>query len=116
MLDLEAALADVLDVLTGAGLRAYVDPRDVNPPCALVRDQTLTPAFLGAWAVVWQVDLIAGDSGTRAAIGPLSRLLDQLTSVVPIDSATRVDLTLPGVADTLPAYRCLITSTVREDK
>lgn len=104
-------IADVND----CGLRATLDPRDVNPPCVIVRELTMTPNVLNAWTVVWQLDLVAGDTGTVAAATVLSGMLERLTVSIPVDSATRVDLALPGVPDTLPAYRCTVTTTVSDD-
>ena len=115
MIDLGAAYGEVVDTLEALGLRAVEDPRDLNPPCVIVRDASLAPAYLGAYEVVWQLDVVVGDSGTRANLSALSGILATLTDALPIDSATRVDLILPGHPDPLPAYRCLITSRVTED-
>ena len=97
MLDLGAAYGEVVESLEALGLRAIEDPRDLNPPCILVRDASVAPAYIGlAWEVVWQLDIVVGDAGTRANLAALSRVLAVLTDALPIDSATRLDLILLG--------------------
>lgn len=116
MVDLGAAYAELVDDLAALGLRVVEDPRDLNPPCVILRDQSARPAFLsGDWEVVWQLDLVVGDAGTRANLTALSGLLATLTRALTIDTATRLDLILPGHPDPLPAYRCLLTTQVTED-
>ena len=102
-------------MLEAGGIRATLDPRDLNTPGAIVRESRLSPAMLGAWLVEWQIDLVAGDSGTRAAASVLSALLDKLARILPVDDVIRIDLTLPGAGDGLPAYRATVTSQVTQD-
>jgi hypothetical protein len=113
-IDIHAAAAEVVTAFVDAGIRATLDPRDANPPCVIVREQTITPARLDGWEVVWQLDLIAGDPGLSAVSRGLSDLFADVTEVIPIDSATRVDLLLPGSPDPTPAYRVLVTTSVTD--
>ncbi len=78
----------------------------------IVREQTIEPARLEGWSVVWQLDLVAGDAGSGPTSTALSDLLEDVVEVLPIDSAARIDLVLPGNADAQPAYRVLVTSSV----
>lgn len=112
MVNLRAAADEVVGSLTDLGIRATLDPRDANPPCVVVREAEITPGLLDGWRVTWQLDLIAGDAGSGPTSTTLSDLFSKVTDALPIDSATRVDLLLPGAPDPTPAYRLLLSSSV----
>ncbi len=103
------ALVAAADALNAVGVRAAVDPRNVNPPGAWVTATGFDPDImceLEAGTVVADVYLVAPDLGTVAAHDALGVMLaPALTVVDAVGSIEITFLTLPGGGGPLPAYR-----------
>jgi hypothetical protein len=75
MIDVVAALQDLADQLTAAGVPSAVDPRAVNPPGARVEPQIRGHQLLaGAQTVRVRVSLVAPDIGVLDEL----KILDDL--------------------------------------
>lgn len=99
------AMDAVVSTLTAAGIRAVVDERDVNPPCAWLREPTLSYRFnKGGYDVSWRLLAVVPDSGRRVAIDGLADLIDQIQTALagavvaaaPVDVPTGDGAVLPG--------------------
>lgn len=103
------ALEHLTAELTGAGVLADHDPRNLRPPCVWIAPRTLDPAdtYHGARVVV-DLYLIARDTGADAAHTVLTGLLGDCLSVAPAEPDTTVALDEAVTLSTggpLPAYR-----------
>lgn len=93
--------------LEGAGVRATLDPRDINPPAVLIRPPTLHYRFgRGCVAADWQARLFLPDPGTEGALKLAYPLLEQISAALEgaPTSATPADFTLADGA-TVPGYQ-----------
>ncbi|MBF6483845.1 hypothetical protein IU431_06695 [Nocardia otitidiscaviarum] len=109
--DIAAQLEDVAAQLRAAGVRASVEPRDLNPPCAWVVGRSLAHELLsGGGTLTADVYLIAPDTGIMAALAALTELLDLALTVIEPDADTSLSesVTLPGGGGPLPAYRLTV--------
>lgn len=113
-MDLAALAQAQADRITAGGLRAVIDARDVNPPCALVRPPTLGYRFGGCNLLTWTVWVVAPDSGTRGALAVLGESVDQAQAALgyPAREVTTIDVALLD-GSTVPGYS--ITYTTRPD-
>ena len=107
------AVEQVRDRVESAGIRAVIDPRDINPPCAWVTvDQVRDNVLAFNPEVDVAVLLIVPDTGHRIALSALSGLLDQLLSAArfvvdqPIEPES---VTLPSGGSPLPAFKLITT-------
>lgn len=103
------AARHIRDQLVTAGVRATLDPRDLNPPAVWIQLREFSNLLAaGARLVTFRLYLVVGDSGTEQALGALDQLLDAAAgagwdwSAEPIDTLA---LTLPAGGDPLPAMR-----------
>ncbi|MCP2281066.1 hypothetical protein [Nocardia amikacinitolerans] len=107
-----AAMLDGLAVeLRAAGVRASVDPRDLNPPCAWVVGRSIAHELLGGGGTVTaDVFLIAPDAGVPQAYRTLTGLLDLALTVLEPDADTSLSesVTLPGGGGPMPAFRLTV--------
>jgi hypothetical protein len=105
--DVLALMRSYVAQLEGAGVRATVDPRNLNPPAVLVRPPTLHYRFgRGCVAADWQARLYLPDPGTEGALAIALPLLEQITVALegaPTE-ATPADFQLPDGA-TVPGYQ-----------
>lgn len=109
-------MTSIVDTLTAAGVRAVVDERDVNPPCALVNAPSLTYRFnKGGWDAVWSVWAIAGDAGRRPAIAALDDLMGEIQTALAGAVVTATPIMVTGVdgSPALPAYDMRWTDRIR---
>lgn len=113
------AVADVLDRLTVAGIRATDDERDLNPPCVFVGPPVLAWRFAradyDAEFVLW---CVTGAAGRRVDLVNLGGLLDQVTAALGF-AAVRgepADLIVPEQSAPLPAYRLTFTERIRQPR
>ncbi|WP_069160078.1 hypothetical protein [Nocardia altamirensis] len=107
-LDITAVLGGVVAALRRAGVRAGVDPRDLNPPCAWVTGRSIAHDLLGGGGTVTaDVYLIAPDTGAAQALWALSGMLTKALTVLEPDGDTSLSerVTLPGGGGPLPAFR-----------
>lgn len=105
-MSIATATADVLQVFLDAGVRAYDDARDINPPCVyLMPPQGQFRFGRGSLDTTWTVYLVAGDAGARPATKALSDLIDKVAGKFSFTTFERVALAVPGAGDPLPAYQ-----------
>lgn len=102
-----------------AGLRAALDPRDLNPPCVWVQlaGFDLAPGFGPCgWVGEWVLWAVAPDAGTAAAYRTLGDLVDKIHTAFPTVTAGLTQaLTLPAGGDPLPAIRLTLTAKATAD-
>ena len=109
---LRAALDALVAQLDAAGVRATVDPRNVNPPCALVTVDRVDATLGGCPTVDALVLLVAPDVGMPAALDTLGDMLDRVATVPGVSAALPDTFTGPAAGQPLPAFRLTIpTST-----
>lgn len=103
------AIVQLADELAAAGVRAAVDPRNLNPPCAWVKADKFDPdTFCSALSGQLTVDvwLLAANNGVVSSHTKLSELLEKALTVVDPTGPVEIDtVTLPSGGDPLPAYR-----------
>jgi hypothetical protein len=104
----------VVGLLTGAGIRAVVDTRDVNPPCVFVGPPALTFRFgrPGSFDAEVTAQAIVGDTGGRATTEALDELLGQVGAALNWQITAAVPGQFPGAdgARTMPCYTLTVTS------
>ena len=100
------ALTDVVDELVVGGVRATLDPAELNLPSCWVTVDSITPELLsGDGTVRVRVNLLVPDAAHPDALQLLDELLgDVLTIVDPEDTITPESVGLPNGA-TVPSYR-----------
>lgn len=110
-----AAVQDaVLGALTGAGVRAVIDARDVNPPCVFVSPPVLAFRFgrPGAFDATVTLSAIVADTGPAAVTTALDALLGQVGAALGWQITTAVPAQFAGAdgAPTLPCYSLTATT------
>lgn len=111
-MNIAAVTRELLAVLVDAGVPAVADLRDLNPPGVLVGPPSFTPgARLSGSTLTFTLWAVAPNAGRLAALDTLGPLLEQITAVLPCDTATPNDLLVPDGGDPLPGYT--LTTTVR---
>jgi hypothetical protein len=110
-LELSAACHDQLQQLTRAGVRAVLDPRDVNPPCVLLMPPAVSYAFRH-WDATWTAYALATDAGPVPSLVQLSRLVADVQAALggAVTTGEPADVTLPDGAGQVPAYALTWTS------
>lgn len=108
MISTRAALQDVATALSGAGLDAAIDPRDLTVPGVWVQRVTVTPDLLCAGAYTLRVRMmcVSPDVGTWDALDHLDNLQDAAMALFPANTgAGTTDRTvlLPDSATAYPA-------------
>lgn len=101
-------LQDVADLLTGAGLRAALDPQDVDPPGAWVTLEEFSQRTVrGDLRVTAAVYLIAPNVDYRRAMEQLAQLFNLARTVLTPDGPVRAQgVILPAdPTQPLPALR-----------
>jgi len=104
--DVLALLQQAVDRLTAAGVRATLDPRDLNPPAVLIRPPTLHYRFgRGCVGLDWSARLYLPDPGTADALRLGLDQLEQAQAALggAVTTATPGDFTLMDGA-TVPGY------------
>lgn len=102
--DWSVKAANILDAIKATGVNATMDPRRVNPPCALLVPPDLERVVAAGVYAAWTVHLIAPGSNDLDAA---TWLLDHITDVfeaVGGYTAEYGNLTLNPDADPMPAY------------
>lgn len=112
-----ATLDGLVDALRAEGLRASVEPRDLNAPCAWVTpSQTTTGMYLcGDGELRVDVYLIAPDHGYVRSLQTLEDSLAKALQVIEPDEAVSLaeSVVLPDSPNPLPAF--LITVKIPVD-
>lgn len=109
--DIVATLESVVEVLETAGVRAYIDPADVNTPCVWLLPTDLDPGYLcGSGMLTVELYLVVGDAPTIHSITALTDLLEQVTNVLDTDGTFDLGAAVqfPGGGVPLPAYKVTI--------
>jgi hypothetical protein len=105
---IERAKAIALE-LEEAGTSATHDVRNIKPPCVLVvpiPDLTYTDGTLGgSHLVTWTLWALARGPGDLAAAEALETLVDDVSDVIPIETAEAGAYKIPGSSDPLPGYK-----------
>jgi len=116
-MDIADAMQGLADKLTAGGVRATIDGRDVNPPCALIAAPVFRWVFgTGRVQADWRVLIVVPSSGARAELQLLGELVDKVAGVLggePV-AATPMQYPDPGGGDPLPAYALSWTSKTKE--
>lgn len=101
------------DRITAGGVRAVIDARDMNPPCALIRPPVLGFRFGGCNALTWTVLVVAPDTGTRGALSTLGEAVDAVQAALdyPAATVTPVDVSLLD-GGTAPGYQLTYVTKV----
>lgn len=110
-MDLLEALDEVRAELESVGIRAEVDPRDVNPPGAWISVASIEHGTVvcGGSVVRTHVYLIVPDTGVATATTQLSEMLTSALRVFdPDEATTTTSVTLPGSGAALPSLRLVI--------
>lgn len=82
-MSLATAVLDLVDALNAAGIPAAADAGEVNLPGVWVQlDRVAENLLSGGITVTLRLFLIAGDTGTAAALDTLSTLYRQVLTVV----------------------------------
>lgn len=109
LVQLDAYLA----ALNGAGIRATVDARDINPPAVQLRAPVLHYRFgRGCIAADWTARLILPDNGQREALAAALPLLQQIQDALlgAVVTATPADWDLPDGGGPAPGYQLTWTT------
>jgi hypothetical protein len=116
-IDIAAGL--IVDKLTAGGIRATVDPRDLNPPAVWVVLDEATYNKFGPrhiWVGRWQLWAVAGDAGTMQALRTLGVLSDDIRAVFPtITNGQPASLVQPSGGDPWPAIQWTLTLQATDD-
>jgi hypothetical protein len=102
-----SVLQEVAALFVAAGVRATIDPQNVQPPCVLVAGGGGAFDHMGDCAT-HQVDVWLVAPGVRAAdsLPQLDRLLEHARRLLPVREWSPAAVPF-GDAD-LPAYRCSV--------
>jgi hypothetical protein len=112
--DLEQAMQSVVDRLEAGGVRAYVDARDANPPCVLLRPPSLAYRFgKGGWDASWTAWVLVPDAGRSQVLKTFGPLLDDVQAALgyAVVEARPDDTTMPD-GSTLPLYALTWTERI----
>lgn len=98
------AVDDLVEALRAAGLRADVDPAQLNPPCVWVNVTGLGDHTLDGIQIRTRLVCIAPDQTHRRAMGVLAGLYNKVVSVVdPAGETTTQGTVLPDAPTPLPS-------------
>jgi hypothetical protein len=104
--DVLATMQGYVDALTAGGVRATLEPRDINPPAVIIRPPTLHYRFgRGCIGADWTARLYLPDPGTFEALKIATQQLDAIQQALgfAVVDAVPGDFTLMDGA-TVPGY------------
>jgi hypothetical protein len=112
MIDLAGAVADVVDVLRAAGIRATGDRRNLNPPAVYVPPPVIAWRFgKGTADLTWTIAAVVPNTGRVEALDNLSPLVDAVVAALPaITEGRPIDLTGIDQGGPLPCYELTMTT------
>jgi len=102
-------LAQLVEDLSAAGVRATADQRTLNPPGALVALHAVAFTRLAGLDVEAVVYLVAPNAGTLDALAVLDNMIDPAALVTGADRFEAFPLSNLDGGDPLPALRATIT-------
>jgi hypothetical protein len=107
-----ARATELVATLTGAGIRATVDPSALEPPAVLVVPPTRAYDVACGYTATWSlVALVPGAQGAdRTTWGALDAMVDAVAAVVDIGRAELSAYTVNG--STYPAYLCTFQEAI----
>lgn len=111
--DIGAAANDLAEMLRAGGVRASVDPRNVNPPCCLIGAPVLTYRMgKGCADATWSVLAIVPDNG--APLPALTALVNAAQDALhgAAVTATPASVATGDGAAPLPAYALTFTTRI----
>lgn len=111
-----SALAPILQALGAAGIRAYEDPKDINPPCAYLAPPTLRFRFgQGGYEADQTLLLCSSNTVKRAQYEELSDLMARSQSALGhrMVTARPADMWTADQTAVLAAYELTWTDTLR---
>lgn len=113
-MDLAAAVQGVVAHLNEAGVRAVDDPRDINPPCVLVRPPELEFEFKpGCFTATWNLWCIVPDAGRHQSLISVSALMDDTTTALGWKAVSaRPDDVLLNDGGSAPMYVLTLTERI----
>lgn len=114
MVQIAEAMTEIVEQLRAGGVRAVLDPRDVNPPCVLVRPPTVSYRFgKGNWDAEWTAWALVPSAGTNVDVAAVGQLLDDLQAALTyaVVTATPDDAVLAD-GSTVPMYSLSWTSRI----
>lgn len=113
MPDLALAVEDVVGTLTGSGVPAAFDMRDLELPGVYVTAPTIAYRFGRCWDATWTAYAATMNAGRAEALAELGVLIDAVQEAMSvIVTATPADLDPLDGGDRLPAYRLTWTTRV----
>ena len=117
MVNVAGAVAEVVERLTAAGIRATNDERDLNPPCVYVAPPAVEWRFgRGDFTATFTVWCVTGAAGRNIDLVNLGDLLDDVGMALDWAGvrADPADLLVPHQAAPLPAYRLTWTERFKQ--
>ena len=107
MFDLAAVMESVCEGIRAQGVRAYVDERDCNPPCVLLRPPEISWRFgQGRYDAVWTALVMVENAGKGAALAKLGPLIEATAKGIgaAVLAGNPADVQLPDQAAPVPAF------------
>ena len=99
------ALQELVDLIRGAGINTSTDPRDVQPPCALIVARSVRPRTSTRVVVAAEILLIAPGIGNGDALAWLDEALGLVWDALPLRwPAELVSTVSPTTGQQLLAY------------
>lgn len=98
---LGAGLAEFAETVTAAGVPAYLDPRDLNPPCAWIEPTSIGSDSLDVTQLQVGVNvhlIAAGGADVPQQLDDLGRMLALLVPVLGAVDATPGTANLPNLS------------------
>lgn len=108
--DLLAKGRAIVASIEAVGVKATLDPRKVNAPCALVVPPDLERVVASGVYAAWQVHLIAPGAADLDAVAWLLSHLTEVYEAVGAFTAEFGNLSLSPDSDPLPAYTLTIVN------
>ncbi|QNQ90879.1 hypothetical protein GP475_09680 [Corynebacterium poyangense] len=103
-------LNDLVALLRETGIRADIDPRNLQPPCAWVAAKRIPDWTMCQPEITADIVLIAPDNGVPHALDALENMLTSVVDTLateghPISDVSLSDtVTLSGIGSPLPAF------------
>lgn len=116
-MNLDAAVAVIVDRLRAAGVRATADERDLNPPAVWVGPPLLAYRFgKDSWDAEYHLFAAVPNSGRDTSNRNLGALITAVQNALggAVATGRPMDLTVPDGAAPLPAYDLTFTARISD--